>query len=199
MHIELHPVSLPISPKARLSGGPRFKNTFLEDAGGDSQTQIYWDNPKFEWALQFIEQNSGIEAAIAFFMARKGGAFAWWFQDPFDHSTTFESGRVKMMADGKRYLFKRYPDAFRPYERRILCPIPGTVTFQGVSGTPTVNPYTGEVTGITALASNAAAQFEFQCPVVFATDFAALERLPNDVASSWAVSIREVGRFIVAS
>ncbi|MBW3636715.1 MAG: DUF2460 domain-containing protein, partial [Armatimonadetes bacterium] len=138
--------------------------------------------------------------AIGFFLARKGGGYAWWFNDPMDYAASASDGTglVKTMPDGKRYLFKRYPDTdnYAPYERLIRCPIPGTISFSGVAGTPVANPHTGEVTGAT---SDGLATFEFRVPVVFTSDFMEAAREPGDAGSVWQVNIREIGKFSVAS
>lgn len=194
MQITLHPVTLKIPPKIRISGGPNFKNTFMEDAQGDPQSQIYWDKAKWEWMLQFVE--STMDPLIGFFLARNG--CGWFFDDPFDRRADLTTGLVKTMPDGKRYLMKSYPDTdnYKPYQRRIRCPLPGTILFSGVSGSPTVNRYTGEVTGAM---SDGRAAFEFVNPVIFATDRMQMERKPGDAGSTWSVVIREIGKFLVAS
>jgi uncharacterized protein (TIGR02217 family) len=194
MKIELHPVILPISPKIRVVGGPRFKNTYLEDAQGDPQSQIYWDKAKWEWTLRFVEES--MTSLIGFFLARNG--CGWFLKDDFDYRADFTTGLVKTMPDGNRYLMKRYPDTdnFRPYERRIRCPLPGTIAFSGVSGSPVVDPYSGQVTGATG---DGAASFDFVCPVIFATDFMEMERKPGDAGSTWQVQIKEIGKFSVAN
>ena len=200
MLITLHPVVLSITPQIRMNGGPRFKNTFLEDAQGDPQSQIYWDTARWEWALRFVGEDELMAIAHGFFLARKGGGYAWLFLDPLDQTDSDLGGvgRVEAAPDGKRYLFKVYADTdnYAPYKRRIRCPIPGTVVFSGVGGSPVVNPYTGEVTGAT---SDGNATFEFLNPVIFTSDFAEFEREPGDAGSMWGISIREVGKFQVAT
>lgn len=194
MRIALHPYKLGIEPAIKGVGGPRKRRTFLEDANGDAQQQIPWDEFRWEWELIFIGESEEMEYATGFFLARDGEA--WLFQDPLDYqaSSARGTGIVKTHTDGKRYLFRRYPDEMKPYDRMVLCPDVDTVVFHGVGGTPVVNAYTGEVTGAT---SDGSADFEFFVPVVFLTEFQQLEREPGDSGSQWKVAIGEVKRYRV--
>ena len=200
MHYLLHPVTFEIEPQLRMSGGPRFSNTFLEDGAGQSQSVVNWDEAIWEWTLQFKKGSRGFGHAMGFWMARAGGGYGWYFEDPYDHthSDNEGTGAVRQRDDGKFYLGKIYPDvdSFKPYFRRIRCPKPGTVQISGTGGTPVVNYQTGEVTGIT---QGGNATFEFVNPVAFMGDFFDVERAPGNAPGDWSgVTLREIRKFTLA-
>ena len=198
MRITLHPTTLPIQPQMRITGGPRFSNTYMEDAARDPQSQIIWDEAKWEWQLRFIKGSRSFGQARGFHLARKGGAFAWWFFDPLDQFASDGDGRgiVQTLADGKRCIFKEYPDDFAPYRRLIRCAVPGTVKTKSGTIVP-FDLYSGEV--LTPLANGAELDFQFRCPVIFATDFQEIEHAPGNAPGEWQVKIMEVGNFKVAT
>lgn len=200
MHITLDPVTLPFDPQIRMTGGPRFSNTAFEDGNRDPQSNIQWDSAKWEWTLQFIGEGPLMQMMTGFFLARAATAYAWWFIDPMDSTARVADGTgwVKLASDGKWYLTKVYPDTdnYRPYQRRIRCPIAGTVNISALIGATSVNPQTGEVVGARF---EGPCDFNFRCPVRFASDIAEMVREPGDAGSMWQVLVQEVGKFVVAS
>ncbi len=201
MHYLLHPVTLQIEPQLRMSGGPRFSNTRMDDGAGQSQTIINRDEAIWEWTLQFKKGSRGFGDAMGFFLARAGGGLAWYFEDPYDrtHADNVGIGAIKQWEDGKFYLGKIYPDvdSFKPYFRRIRCPKPGTVQISGTGGAPVVNYQTGEVTGIT---KGGTASFEFLNPVAFMSDFFDVERAPGNAPGDWSgVTLGEIRKFTLAT
>ena len=198
MRITLHPTTLPITPQLRIIGGPRFNNTYMEDASRDPQSQTYWDEAKWEWQLRFVKGSREFGVAKGFWLARKGGAFAWWFFDPLDQFATDGGGRglIKTAPDGKRYVFKEYPDAFAPYLRLIRCPVAGSVkTLAGAN--VSTDPHTGEV--LSAHPDGTLITFQFRCPVIFSGDFQEVEHAPANAPGEWQAKIMEVGKFKVAT
>lgn len=156
---------------------------------GFRTAQSNWESPLWKYKLEYIETYENFQEIIKFWVARKGPAYAFLIKDPADHKDS-GSGVVKQVDD-KYYLFKRYEDDIRPFDRRITRPKPASVTFSNVSGTPNVNLYTGEVTGIT---SEGEWQGEFYVPVAFMDDEMNYNFAPssNDGYMEWDVEVEEV-------
>jgi uncharacterized protein (TIGR02217 family) len=165
-----------------------YSTTMTEDEIGSDSSNSNWSEALWEFHVKFRRGSAEFGQALGFWLARRGPAFGFFFQDPFDFTDSDHDGvgLVRTFEDGKRYLCKRYPDSYSPYHRIIRCPI--NLVMSGVGGTPVFNYETGEVTGA---ATDGTATFQYVNPVKFKTDLAEFERDP--AIGDWInVVLREV-------
>lgn len=197
MKYTLHPVTMPIGSNITLTGGPTFDTTLFRNAAGDAQPQINQEEALWNFQFNFIRESTAYDTITSFFLARRGMGYAFWVQDPFDHTDSDNggTGRVKTMLDGNKYLVKEYADDFAPYYRIIRGADSESIEYSGVSGTPVYEPGTGKVTGAT---SDGNASFEFLVPVAFSTDVFEIERNAA-IGTVSGIRMAEVRDFLIAS
>ena len=139
-----------------------------------------------------------VAALIAFFRARKGRACGFRFKDWTDFQAF---AQVIGVGDGTTKTFplvKHYPSGGEIETRVITKPVTGTVKVyrDGVEATSgwTVNTATGLVTFTTAPASGVqvTADFEFDVPVRFDTDFLEIDMQAFEAGAIPKIPIVEI-------
>jgi uncharacterized protein (TIGR02217 family) len=195
----LHPVSLVNPPQLRMTAGPAFALTDTEMQSGDIQSNLDWPQALWSFVFQYKKSTTDFRSVMSFFLARRAGAYGFWLKDPTDFADD-GLGKVRLIG-GVYRLVKEYPDPYSPYRRFITRPMPGTVTFSGVSGSPSVNFTTGVVSGAT---SEGTAKFQYEVPVKFVTNLCRPEFSPGaglgaDIAEWVQIEMRELRSYVVAT
>lgn len=130
---------LAIFANGAITGGPMFQTTIVHSASGFEQRN---GSAGMHARRIFHLDTSTITNAvrdelIIFYNARRGQSDSFRFKDPFDHTAVNEP-----IVSGQ--LVKRYTAGSVNYDRPIVKPVNGTVTF---SGGGTLNYETGIISG----------------------------------------------------
>ncbi len=202
-------------------GGPRFKTTIFQTAGGWEQRNQSWADRRGEWDVaQGLKQQDDVNELVAFFHARLGRARSFLFKDWIDFKSwmfddvpppatgiKFAAGDVpENLQDGRTafQLTKWYPDnvsnptATQRYIRRLYKPVVATLQLWK-NGAPLTNPadYTVSATGLITFASAPGGgdvltwEGDFYVPVRFDDDHMPAEIEYFD-AVTWPCKIVEV-------
>lgn len=185
--------------------GPGFNTKLIRLDNGAVEAVARWQEPLYQGDLSTGLKTIADWADLRrFFIARRGAANGFRFEDPFDHTsnndgTTAPTGDDQAIGtgDGSNKVFqlqKTYTDSGESSIRRIRKPQAGTVIMH-VDGVPQsfgVDTATGIVTMASAPALDAVvtAGYEFHVPVRFAEDVdRALAATYNDFNSAQLPSI----------
>jgi len=181
-----HEVRLPEDIDFGVTGGPRFKTTIFESAGGFEQRNIDWSQARAEYTIgKNLNDETDLATLIAFFNARRGRAYGFRFKDFSDFQIS--GPQTIGTGDGSTtdfQIFKQYSSGGEFYNRPITKLVSGTVQvyldgmLQG-SGF-TVDNNTGIVTFTAAPTMGVLVGIvcEFDVPVRFDVD-----ALPIEIAS----------------
>lgn len=128
-----------IFANAAITGGPQFVTTIVHTANGDEQRNgASGMHARRIFKLDTSTINDATRVAVlTFYDARRGQADSFRFKDPFDYQAVGEP-----IVGGQ--LVKRYTAGPVNYDRPIVKPINGTVTFTGGG---TLNYETGVISG----------------------------------------------------
>ena len=181
-----HDVRLPENIEAGADYGPRFSTTIQTTTGGREKRVSLWSKPKYEGNIATGLQNqAGLDAGLAFFIARAGMRNTFRFKDWTDFTATTQNLGVGTGALTTFTVRKAYTSGGVTEYRTNLLPVSGTthVFKDGVEAMSgwTINTSTGVITF--SVAPTAAvvitATFEFDNHVRFGTDH-------------WSVTLQQV-------
>ena len=161
------------------TGGPRWKTTAVESAGG-----YRWANRDWSDALHYFEVSQAIksreafERVRAFFYVVAGRFDAFRFKDFSNYRVGQAAGVLQAIVAGTTYqMFKAERFGAREYLRRILKPVNGTVTvYRTRTGVTTaISPAIDYTTGVVTVSGHVSGDTyawsgEFDVPVNFTDD-----------------------------
>lgn len=194
-------VQFPTDISLGASGGPEYSTDIITTFSGWEQRNVNWSQPRGRWNVATgIKTNAQMESFIDFFRARQGRAVGFRFKDWNDYAVT--AGNIGT-GDGSTTAFqlrKQYTSGAVTVNRTINKPVSGSLTVyvDGVEQTLTthytVNTATGVVTFVTAPGSGLAvtADFEFDVPVRFDTDFMDVAAMTNGIKSWSGIPVVEL-------
>lgn len=162
------------------SGGPAYLTDVAATESGHEKRNVNWAAARARYNVAHgVKTQAQLDALIAFFRARKGRAHGFRFKDWTDFSAVGQSLGAGNGSQTQFQLVKRYVSGGVTETRTIAKPVAGTVKpyLNSVLQTSgfSVNTATGVVT-FTAAPGNGvavAADFEFDVPVRFDTDYLA--------------------------
>jgi uncharacterized protein (TIGR02217 family) len=196
----VHPVVLELPIQLRLEAGPNYQTTETTDEQGNPQGNVDWEYPLWSFSLQYRRKSANFRDVQGFWMARRGRAYGFFFNDPTDN-TDEGMGSVKLVGSDYR-IVKTYPDKdnYSPVSRLITRPVSGTVDLSAVTGTDmTVDYTTGIVSGVTA---EGACTFDFHAPCIFTNDSCMPTYSPNiqgrELVDWVNVGLREIRDYVIA-
>lgn len=156
-----------------IYGGPEFSTDIVTTSNGHEFRNINWQHPrsKFNFSVNNLSKEQ-IDYLQTFFRARKGKAIGFRFKDHLDFKT---SKQLIAIADGTQknfQLIKTYDQTIR----LITKPVPGTVVIfinNKISNNLTIDYSNGIISFDHAPKKGEIihADFEFDIPVRFDTDF----------------------------
>ncbi|MEM9494840.1 MAG: DUF2460 domain-containing protein [Pseudomonadota bacterium] len=186
--MSFHDVLFPIDIAFNSEGGPMRRTDIVALVSGHEERNSPWAGSRRRFNAGYgVKTMADIEAAIAFFEARRGRLYGFRFRDPFDFKSCLQTqspahdDQYLGDGDGEKTLFqltKTYSAGPAPYERTITRPVAGSVLV-GVAGAPqtpgtdfTVDAATGAINFAAPPAAGQAvtAGFLFDTPVRFDTD-----------------------------
>jgi len=200
----------PPSISYQSSGGPVWNTQVVQTASGREQRIQSWQDALRKWdAMNGVRTDAQLDELHAWFLVTAGMAHGFRFKDWKDYSATSTNGSGLINATGlgngtaTGQLYKLYSVGSSGYARKIVKPVPGTVTirkngnvvaFGTGSGQCQLDTATGVVTfyGTAPSGSDTLTWTgEFDVPVRFDTDsFSASYEDLN--ASSVALPIVEI-------
>lgn len=200
-----HEVRFPANLSFGSVGGPERRTEIVTLANGFEERNTPWAQSRRRYDAGLgLRSLDDVAALLEFFEARRGQLHAFRWKDWADYKSCLPSATVSAadqvigMGDGERTVFplvKTYDPFGKPFARRILKPVAGTVVVAR-SGDPAVESvdYALEVVDGTIRFGVApdrgvvvTAGFEFDVPVRFDTD-----RIAVSVASFQAGEVPSI-------
>lgn len=185
---DFHEALFPVDIALNSEGGPTRRTEIVALASGHEARNSLWAGSRRRFNAGYgVKGLADIEAAIAFFEARRGRLYGFRFRDPFDWKSCALADEPAAddqsigTGDGAQTVFqltKSYSSGGERYARTIAKPVVGSVRV-AVAGSElaegadfTVDETTGLVTLAEAPAAgaDATAGFLFDTPVRFDTD-----------------------------
>lgn len=199
-----HDIRLPTNIERGARGGPQFRTSIVETSSGYEQRNGEWAKARMTWDASYgVQTKADYDDLIEFYYARRGKLYGFRFKDWTDFEATGENIGTGDGMETDFQLTKTYSDAAGTYVRTILLPVtsPNTVTVY-VAGSPQtiITHYTIETGGIIrftggnepAMGDAVTADFEFDVPVRFDTDFLELDVQYYNAASLPNIGLREL-------
>jgi uncharacterized protein (TIGR02217 family) len=197
--MSFHEVRFPEEIAYGSSGGPEFSTSVTELANGQERRNINWSNARSRYKiLNQFKSKTQIELLNNFFRNRNGKAYGFRFKDHTDFSAT---NQILSVADDSGSVFqlsKTYTNGAYNYVREIKKPVLASVRIylDGVLQSTgfTVNYENGTVVFDIAPSGGVivTADFEFDVPVRFNSDFFEIESQEKDVFSVSKLELIEI-------
>jgi len=176
-----HEVRFPDNVAYGATGGPEFATTVLATGSGHEKRNANWAEARGRWDVASgLKTQAQLDELIAFFRARKGKAYGFWFKDWTDYKGTGQLLGIGDDAETGFQLVKHYPSGSVIEVRTITKPVAGTVKvyldgIEQLSGW-SIDTATGIVTFDVAPGAGVqvTADFEFDVPARFDTDHMAV-------------------------
>ncbi|MCF3934454.1 DUF2460 domain-containing protein [Acuticoccus sp. M5D2P5] len=183
-----HDVRFPLAVSFGATGGPERRTEIVTLGSNREERNQRWhvSRRRFE-AGTGIRNKGDLYTVIDFFEERRGRLYGFRYRDPLDNKSCAPGDspaaddQLLGVGDGVKTSFaliKRYGEAFLPYDRLILLPVPGSV-FVEVAGVSRVEGADFTVTdGVLTFFAHAVpgegegvtAGFLFDVPARFDTD-----------------------------
>lgn len=126
-------IRFPIDVSYGATGGPKFRTTVVETAGGHEFRNALWAVARGEWNIAFNQLDATqLDAVLAFWYARRGRLRAFRFFDWTDYSVT---GQSIGTGDGSTTAFqcvKTYASGGQTYSRTLVKLIHNETLGQGL-------------------------------------------------------------------
>lgn len=181
-------------------GGPEFSTEVVTLSSGHERRNQNWSYPRERWNVAYgVKRREDLIALVAFFYARRGRARGFRFKNHDDfEALAQEADPIDPNSEGTSttyQLVKRYSTGAYEFMRPITKPVAATVaifedTTELVSGW-TLDSTTGIVTFDTEPTGTITADFEFDLPARFDSDYLPVN-LETYLARSAEVTVVEL-------
>ena len=186
--MNFHEVRFPAALSFGSSGGVQRRTEIVRLVNGHEERNTPWEQSRRRYDAGLGTRTlDDLDAALAFFEARRGMLYGFRWKDWLDHKSCRPSGtpgdedQAIGTGDGAAKVFqlvKHYAPGLNGYQRTVAKPVAGTVRVAvdgaalGEGADFSVDTTTGQVTLAAAPAAGAVvtAGFEFDVPVRFDTD-----------------------------
>jgi uncharacterized protein (TIGR02217 family) len=194
-----HEVRFPTDISYGSTGGPEFSTEVIALASAQEQRNINWQYPRERWDVAYgVRSAAMLEALRVFFYARCGRAYGFRFKNHDDFDVEDQELGEGDGAETEFQLVKTYTSGEATLTRKITKPVTGTVSIYA-DGVPqgsgwSVDTTTGIITFTAAPADGVVitADFEFDVPVRFDTDYLAVAYESYELRTAVAVPIVEI-------
>ncbi len=197
--MSFHEVRFPADISFKATGGPEFKTDVVSLSSGHEKRNSIWSYPRARYELSFKDiSKTQSNKTLSFFMARKGKAYGFRFKDWNDFEAKNQIIGVGNGTQTAFQLVKEYQDEIQNFQRRIYKPVEGSVVCYVNSTLITVGFSVDLVSGILnfteppAVAAVISADFQFDVPVRFNTDFLGSGTESYDNTSVRKIELTEV-------
>lgn len=205
-----HDVRFPLAVSFGATGGPERRTEIVALGSGREERNQRWAMSRRRYdAGTGVRNRDDLASVVAFFEERRGRLYGFRYADPLDFKSCAPSGQPAAgdqllgVGDGARTdfpLIKRYGDAFLPYDRPIILPVPGSLLVE-VGGLVRVegSDYTLSEGVLTFLphavpveGDEVRAGFLFDVPVRFDTDVLEIDLSRFEAGSIPSIPIVEI-------
>lgn len=181
----------------RASGGPEYRTTIKTLRSGGEHRNALWADPLRNFSITLnARDTTGIDALYDFLADTQGAANGFRIRDWSDYQATSEPVGT---GNGTTYWFRLNKQYGTGYVRRILKPVPGTVSVRlnGAVLSPTlyaVDTVNGLLIFKTAPGAGVVitANFDFDVPVRFSDDVTQVVMLFYRTGATETINVREV-------
>ncbi len=197
--MSFHEIQFPLEIAYGTSGGPEYSTDVVELASGYEQRNVNWSEARARYNVAHaIKNQAQLDVVVSFFRARKGRAHGFRFRDNADYTATSQAIATGNGTATQFQLIKRYLSGSTTEIRTIKKPVSGTVKIY-LNGTlqtsgVTIDTTTGIVTFTAAPANGVivTADYEFDVPVRFDTDYLPVQLYSKDAFAVQNISVVEL-------
>ncbi|MEO1330332.1 MAG: DUF2460 domain-containing protein [Pseudomonadota bacterium] len=209
-----HDVRFPTALGFGAVGGPERRTEIVALASGREERNTPWADSRRRYDAGYgLRSRADLEAAIAFFEARRGRLHGFRFRDPLDHASAPSGAPIAPddqplgIGDGARTAFalsKTYGAGLDAYVRPIALPVSGSVriaidgvettAFTSVDRLSAADPSAAEIQLDEAPATGAVltAGFAFDTPVRFDADALSVNLAAFDAGEIPSIPLVEI-------
>jgi uncharacterized protein (TIGR02217 family) len=195
-------IRFPVDISWGAVGGPQFRTTVTESAGGQEKRNVEWAQDRGKWQVQHgVKNQEQMDKLIEFFRAMRGRATGFRYKDWTDYQLEAEQFGIGDGATTDFQLTKTYTVGSSSYVRNIKKPVQGIQIFldsvlQVLTTDYTIDLTTGIVSivvaplggGTPALLTSTG---EFDVPVRFDADDMNIVEQFEDILS-WQLRVVEI-------